>query len=227
MSVLRSRFVQAVVILVGAFLALRFGIRPPASWGGTRCYMAGVFLAVLISVSSDTDSWRSFVTPMRAALVDPSQRPVRIVLAVALPILLGYYAYTQAAARPQAPAELRAVHPAPPGSIQFRGKEINIAGVDNPLRKDVATFKRNVAAGGEIYVRSCMFCHGDNLDGHGLFASALNPPPAQFEDPGTIALLQESYLFWRIAKGAPGVAAESTPRHSAGPAVEGCPTGEE
>src|SRR3989442_7058583 len=42
-----------------------------------------------IFVSSDTDSWRSFVNPMRAALVDPSQRPVRIVLAVALPILLG------------------------------------------------------------------------------------------------------------------------------------------
>ena len=220
MSVLRSRFVQAVVILVGAFLALRFGIRPPAPWSVIQIYMAVVFLAVLIFVSSDTDSWRSFVNPMRAALVDPSQRPVRIVLAVALPILLGYYAYTQAAARPQAPAELRAVHPAPPGSIQFRGKEINIAGVDNPLRKDVATFKKNVAAGGEIYVRSCMFCHGDNLDGHGLFASALNPPPANFEDPGTIAMLQESYLFWRIAKGGPGLPRESTPWSSAMPAWE-------
>src|SRR2546428_4712330 len=83
MSVLRSRFVQAVVILVGAFLALRFGIRPPAPWSVIQIYMAVVFLAVLIFVSSDTDSWRSFVNPMRAALVDPSQRPVRIVLAVA------------------------------------------------------------------------------------------------------------------------------------------------
>src|SRR2546429_7618514 len=100
-----------------------------------------------------------------------------------------------------APAELRAVHPAPPGSIQFRGKEINIAGVDNPLRKDVATFKRNVAAGGGIYVRSCMFCHGGNLDGHRLFPSAPNPPPAHFEDPRALAMLQAADPFLPIGKG--------------------------
>src|SRR2546428_7804224 len=186
MRVLRSRFVQAVVILVGAFLVLRFGIRPPAPWSVIQIYMAVVFLAVLIFVSSDTDSWRSFVNPMRAALVAPSQRPVRIVLAVALPILLGYYAYTQAAARPQAPAELRAVHPAPPGSIQFRGKEINIAGVDNPLRKDVATFKRNVAAGGAASRRRCMFCPRGQPDRHRGFPPPPDPPPAKFPDPGAI-----------------------------------------
>src|SRR3989442_2391968 len=175
MSVLRSRFVQAVVILVGAFLVLRLGIRPRAPWRVIKIYRAVVFLAVLIFVSSDTDSWRSFVNPMRAALVARSQRPVRIVLAVALPILLGYYAYTQAAARPQAPAELRAVHPAPPGSIQFRGKEINIAGVDNPLRKDVATFKKNVAAGGGIYLPGWMFFHRGNPRRPGPFPSPPNP----------------------------------------------------
>src|SRR5919198_2517764 len=103
MSLLRSRFVQAVVILVAAFVVLRFGIRPPAPWSVVQIYMAVVFLAVLIYVSSDTDSWRSFVDPIRAALVDPGQRPVRIVLAIALPILFGYYAYTQAAAGPEAP----------------------------------------------------------------------------------------------------------------------------
>jgi len=220
MSVLRSRFVQAVVILVGAFVVLRFGIRPPAPWSVIQIYMTVVFLAVLIYVSADTDSWRSFVDPIRATLVDPGRRPVRLVLAVLLPILLGYYAYTQAAAGPEAPAELRAVHPAPPSSIQFRSKEINISGVDNPLRKDAANVKKHVAAGGEIYVRNCMYCHGDNLDGHGRFAAALNPPPANFEDPGTIAMLQESYLFWRIAKGGPGLPRESTPWSSAMPAWE-------
>ncbi|OLB53164.1 MAG: cytochrome C [Candidatus Rokuibacteriota bacterium] len=220
MSVLRSRFVQAVVILVGAFVVLRFGIRPPAPWSVIQIYMTIVFLAVLIYVSADTDSWRSFVDPIRVTLVDPSKRPLRLALAVVLPVLLGYYAYTQAAAGPEAPAELRAVHPAPPGAIQFRGKEINISGVDNPLRKDAASFKKHVAAGGEIYIRNCMYCHGDNLDGHGRFAAALNPPPADFQDPGTIAMLQESYLFWRIAKGGPGLPRESTPWNSAMPAWE-------
>src|SRR5256884_728016 len=223
MSVLRSRFVQAVVILVGAFVVLRFGIRPPAPWSVIQIYMTIVFLAVLSYGSADTDSWRSFVDPIRVTLVDPSKRPLRLALAVVLPVLLGYYAYTQAAAGPEAPAELRAVHPAPPGAIQFRGKEINISGVDNPLRKDAASFKKHVAAGGEIYIRNCMYCHGDKLDGHGRFAAALNPPPADFQDPRTIAMLPEAYLFWRIAKGGARRPRGAAPGESAVPGGGGGP----
>ena len=220
MNFLRSRFVQAVLILVVAFCLLRFGIRPPAPYSVIKIYMLVVCLAVLIYVSSDVDSWRSFVRPIRSTFVDPNRRLLRLALAVVLPILLGYYAYSQAAAKPQAPPELRAVHPAPPGSIQFRGKEINISGVENPLRKDPAKFKEHAAAGGATYIRNCMYCHGDNLDGQGHFAKGFNPPPANFQDPGTIAMLQEAYLFWRIAKGGPGLPKESTPWNSVMPAWE-------
>jgi mono/diheme cytochrome c family protein len=219
-SWLRSRFVQAVFILVVSFCLLRFGIRPPAPWSVIKIYMLVVFLAVLIYVSADADSWRSFIRPMRSALVDPDKRLVRMVLLIAIPLLLGYYAYSQAAAKPQAPPELRAVHPAPPATIQLRGKEINISGVENPLRKDQAKFKEQVAKGGEIYIRNCVYCHGDNLDGQGHFAKGFNPPPANFQDPGTIAMLQEAYLFWRIAKGGPGLPKESTPWNSVMPAWE-------
>jgi mono/diheme cytochrome c family protein len=220
MNLLRSRFFQALLLLVVAFCLLRFGIRPPAPYSVIKIYMLVVFLAVLIYVSADADSWRSFVRPIRSTLVDPNRRLLRLVLAVVIPILLGYYAYSQAAAKPQAPPELRAVHPAPPGSIQFRGKDINISGVENPLRKDGAKFKEHVAAGGATYIRNCMYCHGDNLDGQGHFAKGFNPPPANFQDPGTIAMLQEAYLFWRIAKGGPGLPKESTPWNSVMPAWE-------
>jgi mono/diheme cytochrome c family protein len=220
MSFLRSRFLQAVVILVVAFAILRFGIRPPAPWSVLTLYMTIIFLAVMVFVSSDADSWRSFVRPLWSTLVDRNRRFLRLALLIIIPVLLGYYAYTQAAAKPQAPPELRAVHPAPPASIQFRGKEINISGLDNPLRKDQAQFGDHVAAGGAIYVRNCMYCHGDNLDGRGHFAAGFNPPPANFQDPGTIAMLQEAYLFWRIAKGGPGLPKESTPWNSVMPAWE-------
>ncbi|HXG02861.1 MAG TPA: cytochrome c [Candidatus Binatia bacterium] len=220
MSFLRSRFLQAVLILVIAFVVFRFGIRPPAPWSVVTLYMAIVFLAVLVYVSTDADSWASFLRPIRSTLVDPDKRYLRLALMIVLPLLLGYYAYTQAAARPQAPPELRAVHPAPPDTIQFRGKTINISGADNPLRKDQARFREHVARGGEIYIRNCMYCHGDNLDGQGHFAAGLNPPPANFQDPGTIAMLQEAYLFWRIAKGGPGLPRESTPWNSVMPAWE-------
>jgi DMSO reductase family type II enzyme heme b subunit len=77
-----------------------------------------------------------------------------------------------------------------------------------------------VAEGAVIYIKNCVYCHGDNLDGNGHFARALNPPPANFTDPGTIAMLQEAFLFWRIAKGGPGLPKESTPWNSAMPAWE-------
>jgi mono/diheme cytochrome c family protein len=220
MSFLRSRFTQAVLVLVIAFCIFQFGIRPPAPWSVITLYMAIVLMAVLAYVSSDSDSWRGFLRPLRATLVDANKRWLRLVLIVVIPLLLGYYAYTQAAAKPQAPPELRAVHPAPPASIQFRGKEVTIQGFDNPLRKDPASLKKHVAAGGAIYIRNCVYCHGDNLDGKGHFAHGFNPPPANFQDPGTIAMLQEAYLFWRIAKGGPGLPKESAPWNSVMPAWE-------
>jgi mono/diheme cytochrome c family protein len=220
MNLLRSRFVQAVLVLVLAFVVLRFGIRPPAPWSVFTLYMTIVLLAVLVYVSSNSDSWRAFMRPIRETLVAPDRRLTRLSLLVVVPLLFGYYAYTQAAAKPQAPPELRAVHPAPPGSIQFRGKEIQITGLDNPLRKDQANFKKYVAAGAEIYIRNCVYCHGDNLDGKGHFAYGFNPPPANFQDPGTIAMLQEAFLFWRISKGGPGLPKESTPWNSVMPAWE-------
>jgi mono/diheme cytochrome c family protein len=220
MGFLRSRFTQAVGIFVLAFVVLRFGIRPPAPWSVLRLYMTIIAMALLVFVSSDRDSWRDFVRPIRLTLTDPRYRILRTALVIVIPLLLGYYAYTQAAARPQAPPELRAVHPAPPDSLQFRGKEINISGVENPLRKDTANYAKHVAAGRDTYVRNCVYCHGDNLDGQGHFAYGFNPPPANFQDKGTIAMLQEAYLFWRIAKGGPGLPKESAPWNSVMPRWE-------
>jgi mono/diheme cytochrome c family protein len=220
MNLLRSRLLQAALIVVIAFVIFRFGIRPPVPFSVLSLYMGIVLLAVLVYVSADSDSWQAFLRPLHSTLVDPDKRVLRLALMIVIPLLLGYYAYTQAAAKPQAPPELRAVHPAPPDTIQFRGKEFTIAGADNPLRKNAADMPKHVAAGGEIYIRNCMYCHGDNLDGKGHFAHGFNPPPANFVDPGTIAMLQEAYLFWRVAKGGPGLPKEATPWNSVMPAWE-------
>src|SRR3990172_3899915 len=220
MSVFRSKFFQAVLILVVVFLLFRFGIRPGALWSVFTLYMFVALIAVLVYVSSNGDSWRSFVAPIRAVVVDDSKLMIRIAVMIVLPLLFGYYAYTQAAAGIEAPAELRAIHPAPPASISFRGKTLDIQGLENPLRKDAANLKKYVAEGAVIYIKNCMYCYGDNLDGNGHFAHVFNPPPANFTDPGTIAMLQEAFLFWRIAKGGPGLPKESTPWNSVMPAWE-------
>lgn len=220
MKILQSKFFQAVLILMGTFLFFRYGIRPPAPWSVVRLYMTITIFAVLVYVSSNSDSWESFLRPIRSTLADDSKRQVRLALVVILPLLLGYYTYSNVAAELGAPPELRAVHPAPPASMSFRGKTIDVQGLENPLRKDAANFRKYVAEGGVIYIRNCVFCHGDNLDGNGHFAPAFNPRPANFSDPGTIAMLQEGYLFWRIAKGGPGLPKESAPWNSVMPAWE-------
>src|SRR5207245_145621 len=101
MNVLRSRFFQAVVIWVLAFLILRVGIRPPAPWSVLTLYLFIVTLALLVFVSADRDSWRDFVRPVWLTLTDERYRVLRTVIVFAVPLLLGYYAYTQAAAMPQ------------------------------------------------------------------------------------------------------------------------------
>ncbi len=220
----RGRFLQAVLILVIAFLIFRYGIRPPMPFSLLSLYLAITLLAVLVYVSSDSESWRAFVAPFWTTLTEPRRRPVRRALGVLLPVLVGYYAYSQAAAKAEAPVELRAIHPAPPTSISFRGKTIDLQDPETPIRKDIkanpANRAKHLAAGGAAYIQNCVYCHGDNLDGKGHFAHGFNPQPADFTDSGTIAQLSEGFLFWRIAKGGPGLPKESTPWNSAMPAWE-------
>lgn len=58
------------------------------------------------------------------------------------------------------------------------------------------------------------------MDGEGHYAHGFNPLPLSFTDPGTIAQLTESFVFWRIAKGGPGLPREGTPWNSAMPVWE-------
>src|SRR3972149_9204209 len=136
MNVVRSKFFQAVLVLVVVFLLFRCGTRPPAPWSVFTLYMFVALIAVLVYVSSNGDSWRSFVAPIRAVVLDDSKRPIRLVLAVLLPLLFGYYAYTQAAAGVEAPAGLRAIHPAPPAPHTSRGEALALQGVAKHLRDD-------------------------------------------------------------------------------------------
>jgi mono/diheme cytochrome c family protein len=78
----------------------------------------------------------------------------------------------------------------------------------------------HLATGKRIYYQNCLPCHGDRLDGGGHFAHGFSPTPASFADNGTIAQLTESYVFWRVAKGGPGLPREGTPWNSAMPVWE-------
>jgi hypothetical protein len=58
------------------------------------------------------------------------------------------------------------------------------------------------------------------MTGNGMFVHALDPIPTNFSDQGAIAMLRDSFLFWRIAKGGPGLPEEGAPWDTAMPAWE-------
>ena len=90
----------------------------------------------------------------------------------------------------------------------------------NPWDPKAEGYLKNVREGGEIFFQNCHFCHGDNLNGRGLHAFAFNPIPANFTDPGTIAQLQETFIFWRVSKGGIGLPNEAFPWASVMPPWE-------
>ncbi len=222
---MKHPFWQAVAILALAFILIEWGIPllpgsaiVPASV--VLQYMVTVLAGVLIYVSDDEARWRKFREPITAAMVEPRLKPVRMGGLLVVPLLVGWIAYGQVRTAVQAPPNLRSIHPAPPAEIMFRGKSLTLTGLDNPLRQHADSLASYVGEGKRIYYQNCLPCHGDHLDGLGHFAPGFNPLPANFQDNGTIAQLTESFVFWRIAKGGPGLPREGTPWNSAMPKWE-------
>ena len=215
---------SSALILLGSYLFLRFAVQPPIPSSVLGMYMFFIGVALLLFVSSDDDRFAEFKRPLISLLTAPERRLPRRALGLLLPLLAAYLGYAGAQTEVAPPALQRTVHPAPPNEIEFKGKRINVLTAENPFRhleeEDPAAFGEHVQAGKTVYYRNCVLCHGDNLEGDGLYAHGLSPIPANLADPGTIAQLQESYLFWRIAKGAPGLPVEGTPWDSAMPAWE-------
>ena len=200
-------------LIVGAYLFFRFAIHPPLPSSLIFMYMALVISGAMVYVSIYEDTWREFSAPIGEFFLGRADRGIlwqgaRVVVLVLIPVLAGYGVYTRVAPSLDPPAEQRVVHPAPP---------FEVTGLNNPLRQRAAQYQDHIRLGAKVYFQNCVYCHGDRLDGEGHFAHGFNLPPANFIDPGTIAQLQESYVFWRVTTGGPGLPAESTPWNSAMP----------
>jgi mono/diheme cytochrome c family protein len=218
-----------VLILVASYLLFEFGIAhlPPLIGVASAPipdsvlvqYMVTVLVGILLWVSDNEERWNEFQEPIRTTLADPARTTLRTVLLVSVPLLVGLITFQQVRQTVAAPSSLRSIHPAPPSSISFRGRTMTLAGLENPLRADGST-DEDFQEGKRVYYQNCLPCHGDALDGGGHYAHAFNPAPLAFTGSGTIAQLTESFVFWRIAKGGPGLPKEGTPWNSAMPAWE-------
>jgi mono/diheme cytochrome c family protein len=226
-EVLAHPFWQAALLLLAAYvIILVIGwISAPVPKTVVIQYLFTALVGVLVFVSDNEQRWTRFKEPIRRTMVEPERRGLRTSLLVALPVLVGWMTYQQVRPSVSAPAALRSVHPASPVRITFRGQQMDLATLENPLRQ-TGDLQEHYAAGKRVYYQNCLPCHGDLLDGRGHFAHGFNPTPLPF-DGSTIAQLRESFVFWRIAKGGPGLPKEGAPWNSAMPVWEDFLTEEE
>jgi DMSO reductase family type II enzyme heme b subunit len=106
-----------------------------------------------------------------------------------------------------------------PAKININNQEIQLRNLTNPLRQDSKKLKFNIRNGGITYFKNCFLCHGDLLNGQGLFGRNFFPSPGDFHK----AIAQgksESYFFWRIMKGGKNLPKKFHPWESAMPAWE-------
>lgn len=223
--------VWATAWWVASFVGLRFGVIPPLPSSVVSMFMFIITLTLLAYLTSSTERMQEVT---RALVVFVSDRRFRIRLIiglVALPLLVAFRVYITVTERPEPPASARTIHPPPPDTIPFKGRQINLIAVENPFREletsDADAFNTHVENGRRVYFQNCVFCHGADMRGDGLYTHGFDPIPTNFQDATTIAMLQESYLFWRIARGAPGLPSESAPWLSSMPAWETFLTEEE
>ena len=110
-----------------------------------------------------------------------------------------------------------------PESITLDGKKISLKDIKNPFSAEPETIKE----GGEIYIKNCFLCHGDLLDGKGIFGKSFFPAPASFIKKGSLVSTTPAYAFWRVMKGGKGLPEKFEPWDSAMPAWEGVLSQEE
>jgi mono/diheme cytochrome c family protein len=204
---------KPALLMVGLYIFFKF-VMPlftaplPASL--IMLYLTLTFSGIMIFMTLSGTSMDSFLGPIFRFISgdgqDGTMKTARLVVLALFPLLVGWQTYSSTASSTAPPAENRTVHPAPPGEF---------TGLSNP----VPNTPDNVMQGKGLYAAYCSPCHGQ-FDGKGPAAKGFNPPPANFKDPTTIAMLQESYLFWRIKKGGVGLSVEGMPWKSAMPRWE-------
>ena len=216
------------------FYFYEFVLYPHIPWTLFITYMVMWSIGTFLYISQDPETFREFRAPIVKTIVG-EYKLARIIVFTALPILVGFATYNTIYPSFQEPVELRTVHPAPPATTKVHGKTYPLESTNNPFRideqdnykdsfpfldADKHEYMKYVTEGGTIFFQNCHYCHGDQLNGLGMFSHVFNPTPANFIDPGTIAILQEAFLFWRVSKGGPGLPNESTPWSSAMPPWE-------
>ncbi|MDX1387619.1 MAG: cytochrome c [Acidobacteriota bacterium] len=203
--------------------AISWGFASPVPASAKTMYMAIATISLLAYVASSRERTDAVVRPLLRLVVERKYTPVLALVALAIPAGVAFNVYRGMNVPVEPPFFARTVHPSPPPNIDVHGADIELRG-DGPFRKlkdsDPEAYSEHVEGGREVYYENCFYCHGDGMAGDGLFAYGLNPIPTNFTDIGVLPNFQESFFFWRVVKGGPGMPDEGAPGDSAMPKWE-------
>lgn len=209
---------------VGIYVLLRFGFTAPIPSSVISLYMGIITIAILAYVSSSEERRAEVSGPLVQFITEKRYTAFLVATVLAIPALAAANVYVRMNAPLEPPFFPRTVHPASPTTITVHEKRIDLDAGENPFlpleRSDPAAYRGRVENGRKVYYQNCVFCHGDTMAGNGMFAHALDPIPTNFTDQGAIAMLRDTFLFWRISKGGPGLPEEGGPWDTAMPAWE-------
>ncbi len=208
----------------GIYVLLRWGFTAPIPASVVSIYMGIVTIAILAYVSSSEERRVGVSGPLVRFMTEKRYTALLVATVIAIPALAAANVYVQMNVPLEPPLFSRTVHPASPTGITVHDKKIDLDAGENPFlhleASQPAEYRQHVENGRRIYYQNCVFCHGDNLAGNGMFVHGLDPIPTNFADRGTIAGLRDTFLMWRISKGGPGLPEEGGPWDSAMPAWE-------
>lgn len=223
-------FASVTGFFIGTLVWLSIGFEPGVPQSVIVLYVATTLIAIGLYVTSSEESRVAFVTPIVALMVEKRLLIPRLIALLLIPTTVAYATYLSVLPSETAPPKIRSVHPSPPNTITLTALEqvgdrvIDVIKEDSPYRAyektDPDLFQEKIALGKVVYYQNCYYCHGDYMAADGHYANAVKPPPASFQDPGTIAMLEETFLFWRVAKGGPGLPDAGTPWDSSMPVWE-------
>ena len=207
---------------IGIYILLRFGFTAPIPTSVISIYMGIASIAILAYMSSSQQRREEVSGPLVRFMTEKRYTPFLGATVVAIPALAAANVYVQMNVPIEPPLFSRTIHPASPTQITVHDRRIDLDAGENPFRElersSPEEFRKHVENGRQVYYRNCVYCHGDNMSSNGMFAHGLDPIPTNFHD--VVAQLRETFLFWRIAKGGPGLPEEGGPWDTAMPAWE-------
>ena len=226
-----SMLVWAAAWWLAVYSFIRFAFATPVPASVQKLYLGILTLALFAYITSDRTRAAGFMRPIAQLVTTPRLRPVLVAILVAIPALAAWNVWAKMRVPLQAPAFGRTIHPAPPSEITVHDQPVSLITAVNPYRELAATepeaYAKHLGNGKRVYYENCFYCHGDAMAGDGMYAHSLNPIPSNFTDAGVLPNLQESFIFWRISKGGPGLPEEGGPWDTAMPAWESFLTTEE